>query len=404
MMKTEDFCMSDWRDYLPSEWSERPLGDLVTSLETGVSVRGESRPAGEGEVGVLKVSAVSEGVFRPEEHKAVIPQDRGRVQVKPRAGSVIVSRANTASLVGASALVTENYENLYLPDKLWQLQLGDDDEAANWWFSHLVQSDIVRAAFHGIATGTSAGMKNISQTDALRVPIPTPPVRERAAIGKTFQIWDRAIDRLDALVAALERRQRGLMQRLLSVEERFPEFEGDPDWQPVPFGKLFRVASKKEAQIQKSEYAEEGAHPVVDQGQDLVVARTNHLPTVDALPVVVFGDHTREIKWIDFPFVIGADGTKLFYAQPGVDLRFAYHLLLNTPISNLGYSRHMKRLKSKRFLLPPSLAEQRRIADVLDAGDRAIAARQAERDALARQQRGLMQRLLTGRVRLPASP
>ena len=65
-------------------------------------------------------------------------------------------------------------------------------------------------------------------------------------------------------------------------------------------------------------------------------------------------------------------------------------------------ARHGAVRSRKELLVPPTLAEQRAIAAVLDAGDREIAARRAERAVLARQQRGLMQRLLTGRLRVPA--
>lgn len=243
-----------------------------------------------------------------------------------------------------------------------------------------------------LADATSHGTLRL-QTDLVGdLAVPMPPLAEQRRIAAVLATWDRALAALDDRLAALRRRQRGLAQRLLSGEARLPGF--DAPWREVEFASVFRVQAARDAQIQKTEYQLEGRHPVVDQSQDFVVARSDHTSTVRDVPAIVFGDHTREVKWIDFEFVIGADGTKLLYAADGVDLLFGYHLLRATPLRSLGYSRHMKLLKTKSFCIPSAIVEQRAIATVLAAGDREIALTEARRAAVARQQRGLMQRLL----------
>jgi type I restriction enzyme S subunit len=87
------------------------------------------------------------------------------------------------------------------------------------------------------------------------------------------------------------------------------------------------------------------------------------------LPVVIFGDHTRILKYINFPFVLGADGTKVLKPLKDILPLFAYYELLNFDIPSAGYSRHFKFLKELSFRYPP-LAEQQRIADLLARADR----------------------------------
>jgi type I restriction enzyme S subunit len=71
------------------------------------------------------------------------------------------------------------------------------------------------------------------------------------------------------------------------------------------------------------------------------------------LPVIVFGDHTRAVKFVDFPFVIGADGAKVLKATARYDPLFFSELLRRMPIPDLGYSRHMREIKRLRFPAPP---------------------------------------------------
>jgi len=85
----------------------------------------------------------------------------------------------------------------------------------------------------------------------------------------------------------------------------------------------------------------------------------------DDKPLIIFGDHTREIKWIDFSFIPGADGVQVLKPHPEMDPRFLYFFLRNLPIESRGYARHFKNVKDAEYLVPP-LAEQTRIAAKLD--------------------------------------
>ena len=172
-------------------------------------------------------------------------------------------------------------------------------------------------------------------------------------------------------------------------------------WQEYEFEEVFTRLRFKRYQIPKKEYSDDGQFPVVDQGKNRIVAYTNREnPISEELPFIVFGDHTRELKWVDFPCFLGADGTQPLNTRELCDLRYGYFLLTNTPLNSLGYSRHFSELKQKQFCLPP-LPEQKKIAEILGACDEAIEAQ--ERLIAQKQQRkkGLMQQLLTGETRFP---
>ena len=141
---------------------------------------------------------------------------------------------------------------------------------------------------------------------------------------------------------------------------------------------LRKVKSKKVSSIPKSNYLVSGAFPVIDQGSEFIAGWTDAAESViiDNLPIVVFGDHTRTFKYVDFPFAIGADGAKLLYANDNVlDVRFFYFALLNLKVPNKGYNRHYRYLRELSVVIPP-LPEQRAIASVLGAIQEAKFARQ----------------------------
>ena len=148
----------------------------------------------------------------------------------------------------------------------------------------------------------------------------------------------------------------------------------------------------------KSIYQTKGTFPVVDQGQEMVAGFVDDddLQFHGRLPVIVFGDHTRIFKYVDFPFVAGADGTRIITPlSDRVDVSFFYYVLCNLPLTNLGYSRHFKLLKEQVVQFPENLCEQRKIAAILSSVDDAIEKARAVIDQVQVVKRALMQELLT---------
>ena len=148
----------------------------------------------------------------------------------------------------------------------------------------------------------------------------------------------------------------------------------------------------------KSIYQPKGTFPVVDQGQELVAGFVDDEEFLfrGQLPAIIFGDHTRTFKYLDFPFVVGADGTRIVTPlSDRVDVCFFFYALCNIPLTNLGYSRHFKLLKEQVVQFPESLGEQRKIAAILSSVDDAINKTQAVIEQVEVVRRSLTQKLLT---------
>ena len=138
----------------------------------------------------------------------------------------------------------------------------------------------------------------------------------------------------------------------------------------LPFESVFADESGGNVKTPQSEYLADGQFPVVDQGKSLIGGYTNQAERLcgEGRPAIVFGDHTRCIKYIDFPFCMGADGVRVLRPRIEADLKYLYYFLQSLDIPSAGYDRHYKYLKRAEVVVPP-LPEQRRIAAILDQAD-----------------------------------
>lgn len=234
-------------------------------------------------------------------------------------------------------------------------------------------------------------------------PFNIPPLSEQKRIVKILSTWDEAISVTEKLLTNSQQQKKALMQQLLTGKKRLLDengvrFSGELVY--LTFDNAFIVANKKSTQVKSSDYLQSGSIPIIDQGQSRIAGYCNNLEVYSDVPVIVFGDHTRCVKWIEFVFCPGADGTQVIKTSKILEPKLGYYLLSNTDIPNLGYSRHMRELKEKDFRLPLDIKEQQKIAAVLSAADAEISTLEKKLACLKDEKKALMQQLLTGKRRV----
>ena len=133
------------------------------------------------------------------------------------------------------------------------------------------------------------------------------------------------------------------------------------------FNEIIYDVTKFGRKIKTSDYMGNGKYPIIDQGKNLISGYTNEENGIFVdVPAIIFGDHTRILKYIDTPFFLGADGTKILKAKnENCNLKFIYYALKNIKIPDTGYNRHYKWLKESSIIYP-AIEHQDKIVNILD--------------------------------------
>lgn len=160
-------------------WSAGTVAEIVKGFETGKNVASDNLEVSASPWRVLKISAVTSLRFRPEESKPAPADHHPPPHHVVRSGDLLFSRANTSELIGATAFVGTEHDNLLLPDKLWRFVWADPAQSTPLFVRQLFQQSAFRREIGRRASGTSGSMQNISQLKVLGVPIAIPPIAAR---------------------------------------------------------------------------------------------------------------------------------------------------------------------------------------------------------------------------------
>ena len=141
----------------------------------------------------------------------------------------------------------------------------------------------------------------------------------------------------------------------------------------LQFADIFQDCTSQGTKIKANAYADSGKYVIVDQGQNDIAGYTNLEEGVyTEVPTIIFGDHTRAVKYIDKPFFLGADGVKLLKAKKeDANYKYLYYALKSTKIPNTGYNRHFKWLKEIQIPYPDA-EKQAEVVKILEKIERII--------------------------------
>ena len=204
---------------IPNDWQVKPLRKIIDKLEAGVSVNSIEDEFSASDNYILKTSAISNGLFYPEQCKKIVPREINRAKVNPKAKTIIISRMNTPELVGECAYIEKTYPYLFLPDRLWMMSFFDNEKFEPQWLNYLLNTSAYKTSIKTSATGTSGSMKNISKESLLSITIPLPPLPEQKAIANALRMWmlTRCVN---ALIEKKRNIKQGVLQELLAGKRK----------------------------------------------------------------------------------------------------------------------------------------------------------------------------------------
>lgn len=251
----------------------------------------------------------------------------------------------------------------------------------------------------------AGAQRNLSLSIVKRFELPYPPLSTQERIASTLSAYDDLIENNRRRIALLEESAR-LLYREWFVHLRFPGHETTKIIDGVPEGWEIKKVNdvlekmKSKPKIRKDEYLDEGAYPCIDQGQSFVGGYTDNEEAVykDGLPLIVFGDHTRALKFLNIPFARGADGTQLCKSNnERLSQEMFYWALVSVDLSNYFYARHFKFLKDQKIFLP-NVGLGKKFTDFSRANFAQIEKLRQQNFELTTARDTLLPRLMDGRV------
>ncbi|MCB8978703.1 MAG: restriction endonuclease subunit S [Ardenticatenaceae bacterium] len=337
-----------------------------------------------------------------------------------RENDIIFVRSNgNKKLVGRSLLIKGINEKVTFSGFTIRLRFTSN-ELLPIFYAYLFQSSLVRHALSHKGGGTN--ISNLNQQILKNLNVPVPRLEEQRKIAEILGTWDEAIAQVAQLIAALQQRKKGLMQRLLTGQVRFPEFEGKRLWSTYKIGQLLKLINRpvkwnddEMYQLISIRRRSEGIFLREQrQGKDIKTKNLYITRKGDFLisrMQVVHGATALTTEEFDGMNISGSYSA-LVAKKPDIMSTEYFNWLSKTPemyhkafLSSYGVHIEKMTFNLKDYLkqtikIPSSLEEQRKIVLVLETCDEEIGLLQQKRAALQQQKKGLMQRLLTGQIRV----
>ena len=139
-------------------------------------------------------------------------------------------------------------------------------------------------------------------------------------------------------------------------------------WVETGFEQIIKIIPLTGKKLKQNEYQKQGKIPIIDQGKKFIGGYSDNTRfVVDCnLPIIIFGDHTKNVKFIDQKFIAGADGIKVLEPNSELNPKLIYYFIQTIPLPNKGYARHYQHLAKSHIRIPP-LQEQHRIVSKLES-------------------------------------
>ena len=295
---------------------------------------------------------------------------KGQFKKTIQKGDILFSEIRPANRRFAKVSISD-CQDFVVSTKLMVLRKFNDKVDANYFFYCLTNQPFLDT-LQRRAENRIGSFPQITFDILAGYTFPIPPLDEQKRIAQVIFNIDRKIELNKAINDNLEAMAKQLYDYWF-VQFDFPNEEGKPykssggamvwneklkreipqGWSTLPISAILDKYSTTK-RYETKEYLSQGKYPIIDQGDTYIVGYTNEDDNLlTRHPAVLFGDHSTKVKFLDFDFARGADGTQILYSSNDAVSQYYLYLAVSTlQIPNPGYSRHFKYLKELPIVIP----------------------------------------------------
>lgn len=373
---------------IPQDWMECRFEDVLQTFSTGATpyrgipsnFQGAIRWISSGELNYNRIYDTIEHISEEALQNTHLRLHPAGTFLMAITGLEAAGTRGRCAFVGAPSATNQSCLAINSTDKMTVEYL--------YWF-YLYWSDTLAFKY-------SQGTKQQSFTaDIVRnLPIYLPPTMdEQKRIAEALCDVDALISELDRLIAKKHLIKQGAMQQLLKPKE---------NWETLSLGDALSYEQPQPYLVSSEDYCENGGTPVLTAGKTFILGYTTETGGIYTnLPVIIFDDFTTDSRLVDFPFKAKSSAMKMLKPKrEDVDIRYVYEQMQQIGFEPGDHQRHWISIFSK-FLIPiPSFPEQQHIAAILTDMDNEISELEQKKAKYEAVKQGMMQQLLTGRIRL----
>ena len=381
---------------IPEDWEVVPLSSLCR-LYGRIGFRGYTKAdlvhKGEGAITFSPSDIINQQVTYSDCDYISWQKYHESPEIKVRQGDIIFCK--TAS-IGKCAFIRT------LPEKATinpQFVVLKDFKCFNEWLYYQLIDWRFQQTINGITGGST--IPTMSQEKLYSQLIACPmDIAEQRAIAEALSDVDGLIAVLDKKIAKNRLFKQGAMQQLLTSKKRLPVFTDK--WKYVALEHLLEYEQPTKYLVQSADYIESGT-PVLTAGKTFVLGYTAENKGIYTnLPVIIFDDFTTDSKYVTMPFKAKSSAMKMLQLKDRrYNLRLVYELMQLIQFPLYDHQRYWISEYSKlQVYIPSNFKEQQAIATILSDMDKEIADLEAQRDKYRLLKSGMMQKLLTGQIRL----
>lgn len=340
-----------------SEWKRYKLAEIAT-LSNGINFDKSAYASG---VKLIGVADFKDRIYPDYSSLQEVDSKVVRNGDYLEKGDIVFVRSNgNKELVGRCMMIDSDIPVTYSGFCI-NLRLNDKKKFNPVYFNYLFRTRLFRKSMTGTAVG--ANIQNLSQSRLGSCEVNVPDVETQKDIATILSRYDSLIENYQKQIKLLEEAAQRLYKEWF-VDLRFPGHgntkivDGIPEgWEKKKVGDLIAKVQRTK-QVPANEYVKTGNIPVIDQSRNYIAGYTNDNECLVKVstPYIVFGDHTRVLKYIPFSFAKGADGTQLIMSNDldRMPQSLFYNSLINIDLSNYSYARHFKYLKEEEISVPIS--------------------------------------------------